>query len=81
MAKRFAGDAAVPRTRDAVQLRGGGDIRGVTVKRICRDARITQIYEVTSQIQRLPTTDASCGLRSAAQAARQVVRGTPSRLG
>jgi len=54
MAKCFAADAAVARTQDAVQIHGGsGYIRGVTVERLYRDAKITQIYEGTNQIQRM----------------------------
>jgi alkylation response protein AidB-like acyl-CoA dehydrogenase len=54
MAKCFASDAAVARTADAVQIHGGsGYIRGVTVERLYRDAKITQIYEGTNQIQRM----------------------------
>jgi alkylation response protein AidB-like acyl-CoA dehydrogenase len=54
IAKCFASDAAVARTADAVQIHGGsGYIRGVTVERLYRDAKITQIYEGTNQIQRV----------------------------
>ncbi|HXX83240.1 MAG TPA: acyl-CoA dehydrogenase family protein [Casimicrobiaceae bacterium] len=54
MAKCFAGDAAVLHTQNAVQIHGGsGYIRGVTVERLYRDAKITQIYEGTNQIQRM----------------------------
>ena len=54
MAKCFAGDAAVARTGDAVQVFGGnGYIRGFEVERLYRDAKITQIYEGTNQIQRM----------------------------
>jgi alkylation response protein AidB-like acyl-CoA dehydrogenase len=54
MAKCFAADAAVLHTQNAVQIHGGsGYIRGVTVERLYRDAKITQIYEGTNQIQRL----------------------------
>ena len=54
MAKCFASDAAVARTADAVQIHGGsGYIRGVRVERLYRDAKITQIYEGTNQIQRM----------------------------
>ncbi|MFD1880239.1 acyl-CoA dehydrogenase family protein [Paracoccus pacificus] len=54
MAKCFAGDTAVARTADAVQVFGGsGYIRGFEVERLYRDAKITQIYEGTNQIQRL----------------------------
>ena len=54
MAKCFASDAAVAHTAQAVQIHGGmGYIRGVKVERLYRDAKITQIYEGTNQIQRL----------------------------
>ena len=44
---------AVARTADAVQVFGGsGYIRGFEVERLYRDAKITQIYEGTNQIQR-----------------------------
>jgi hypothetical protein len=53
MAKCFASDAAVEHASDAVQIFGGsGYIRGVEVERLYRDAKITQIYEGTNQIQR-----------------------------
>lgn len=54
MAKCFAGDMAVARSADAVQIFGGsGYIRGFEVERLYRDAKITQIYEGTNQIQRM----------------------------
>ena len=54
IAKCFAGDMAVHRTADAVQVFGGsGYIRGFEVERLYRDAKITQIYEGTNQIQRM----------------------------
>ncbi|MBI1170060.1 acyl-CoA dehydrogenase [bacterium] len=54
IAKCFAGDMAVARTADAVQVFGGsGYIRGFEVERLYRDAKITQIYEGTQQIQRM----------------------------
>jgi len=54
IAKCFASDAAVARTSDAVQVFGGsGYIRGFEVERLYRDAKITQIYEGTNQIQRM----------------------------
>jgi len=54
MAKCFAGDVAVARTADAVQVFGGsGYIRGFEVERLYRDAKITQIYEGTNEIQKL----------------------------
>lgn len=54
IAKCFAGDMAVARTADAVQVFGGsGYIRGFEVERLYRDAKICQIYEGTQQIQRM----------------------------
>ncbi len=54
MAKCFAGDMAVQRTADAVQVFGGsGYIRGFEVERLYRDAKICQIYEGTNQVQRM----------------------------
>ena len=54
MAKCFASDAAVAHSANAVQVHGGmGYIRGVEVERLYRDAKITQIYEGTNQIQRM----------------------------
>lgn len=53
IAKCFASDMAVAETANAVQVFGGsGYIRGVEVERLYRDAKITQIYEGTNQIQR-----------------------------
>ena len=53
IAKCFAGDCAVLHTANAVQIFGGsGYIRGFEVERLYRDAKITQIYEGTNQIQR-----------------------------
>ncbi|MEX2302763.1 MAG: acyl-CoA dehydrogenase family protein [Bryobacterales bacterium] len=53
IAKCFASDAAVQHTSNAVQIFGGsGYIRGQEVERLYRDAKITQIYEGTNQIQR-----------------------------
>ncbi len=53
MAKCFASDTAVAQTANAVQIFGGsGYIRGFEVERLYRDAKITQIYEGTNQIQR-----------------------------
>jgi butyryl-CoA dehydrogenase len=54
MAKCWAGDAAMQVTTDAVQVFGGyGYTREFPVERFMRDAKIMQIYEGTSQIQRL----------------------------
>jgi alkylation response protein AidB-like acyl-CoA dehydrogenase len=53
-AKLVAGDTAMRVTTDAVQLLGGyGYIREYPVERMMRDAKITQLYEGTQQIQRL----------------------------
>ncbi len=54
MAKLFASDVAMKVTTDAVQLLGGyGYIQEYSVERMMRDAKITQIYEGTNQVQRL----------------------------
>ena len=53
-AKCFASDVAMKVTTDAVQLLGGyGYTRDFPVERMMRDAKITQIYEGTNQVQRL----------------------------
>jgi alkylation response protein AidB-like acyl-CoA dehydrogenase len=53
-AKCFASDTAMQVTTDAVQLLGGyGYVRDYPVERMMRDAKITQIYEGTNQIQRV----------------------------
>jgi alkylation response protein AidB-like acyl-CoA dehydrogenase len=53
IAKCFASDMAVAQTANAVQIFGGsGYIQGFEVERLYRDAKITQIYEGTNQIQR-----------------------------
>ena len=52
--KCFASDAAMDVTTDAVQLLGGyGYVKDYPVERMMRDAKITQIYEGTNQIQRV----------------------------
>jgi butyryl-CoA dehydrogenase len=54
MAKLFASETAMKVTTDAIQVHGGyGYIKDYPVERFFRDAKITQIYEGTSQIQRL----------------------------
>ncbi len=54
MAKMYASDVAMKVTTDAVQLLGGyGYIQDYNVERMMRDAKITQIYEGTNQIQRV----------------------------
>ncbi|WP_417209567.1 acyl-CoA dehydrogenase family protein [Antarctobacter sp.] len=54
IAKTFASDVAMKVTTDAVQVLGGaGYLKDHPVERMMRDAKITQIYEGTNQIQRL----------------------------
>ncbi|MCA1033359.1 MULTISPECIES: acyl-CoA dehydrogenase [Bacillaceae] len=54
MSKLFAGDAAMKVTTEAVQVFGGyGYTKDYPVERYMRDAKITQIYEGTQEIQRL----------------------------
>ena len=54
MAKLFAAETAMRVTTDAIQVHGGyGFIKEYQVERHFRDAKITQIYEGTSQIQKL----------------------------
>ena len=54
MAKLFAAEMAMKVATDAVQIHGGyGFIKEYEVERFFRDAKITQIYEGTSQIQKL----------------------------
>ncbi|MCU4184315.1 acyl-CoA dehydrogenase family protein [Acidiferrimicrobium sp. IK] len=54
MAKAFASDTAMAVTTDGVQLLGGyGYTKGFPLERFMRDAKITQIYEGTNQIQRV----------------------------
>jgi len=54
MAKLFSSEMAVDVTRDAIQILGGyGYTKGHPVERNYRDAKITEIYEGTSEIQRI----------------------------
>jgi hypothetical protein len=54
IAKAFASDTAMSVSTDAVQLHGGyGYTKEFPVERMMRDAKITQIYEGTNQIQRV----------------------------
>ncbi|MBT5422163.1 MAG: acyl-CoA dehydrogenase [Flavobacteriales bacterium] len=54
MAKLFASDVAMRATVEAVQIHGGyGFVKEFHVERLMRDAKITQIYEGTSEIQRI----------------------------
>ncbi len=68
MCKLMATDVAMKVTTDAVQLFGGyGYVKDYPVEKYMRDAKITQIYEGTNQIQRLVI--ARCILREAAASA------------
>jgi alkylation response protein AidB-like acyl-CoA dehydrogenase len=54
MAKCFASDAAMSITIDAIQLLGGyGYTKDFPLERFMRDAKVTQIYEGTNQVQRV----------------------------
>lgn len=54
MAKVFASETAMKTTTEAVQIHGGyGYVKEYHVERLMRDAKITQIYEGTSEVQRI----------------------------
>jgi alkylation response protein AidB-like acyl-CoA dehydrogenase len=53
MAKLFASQTAMDTTIEAVQIHGGNGYVAEYVERMMRDAKITQIYEGTSEIQRI----------------------------
>ena len=54
MAKLFASQVAMDVTIEAVQIHGGyGYVKEYHVERLMRDAKITQIYEGTSEIQKI----------------------------
>ena len=54
MAKWFASEVAVRAALDAIQVHGGyGYSKEYPVERLLRDAKITQIYEGTSEVQKL----------------------------
>jgi alkylation response protein AidB-like acyl-CoA dehydrogenase len=54
MAKLFASETAMYVTTEAVQVFGGyGYMKEYPVERLFRDAKVTEIYEGTSEIQRL----------------------------
>jgi len=54
MAKQFAADSAMEITTDAVQILGGyGYVKEYHVERLMREAKLTQIYEGTSEVQKI----------------------------
>ena len=54
MAKLFAAETAMRVTTEAVQIHGGyGYVKDYHVERLMRDAKLTQIYEGTSEIQKI----------------------------
>ena len=79
-AKCFASDVAMEVTTDAVQVLGGyGYTRDYPVERMMRDAKITQIYEGTNQVQRIVMArQLLAGIQSELPVAG-VVSGPPSR--
>ena len=64
MAKRFAADMAMQVTIDGVQIHGGyGYTKEYPVEKLMRDAKLMQIYEGTSQIQRVVIARELLGMR------------------
>ena len=62
MAKLIAGDNAMKVTIEAIQVLGGyGYVNEYPVERMMRDAKITQIYEGTQEIQRVVISRAMAG--------------------
>ena len=54
MAKLYASEVAMKQTIEAVQIHGGyGFVKEYHVERLMRDAKITQIYEGTSEVQKI----------------------------
>jgi alkylation response protein AidB-like acyl-CoA dehydrogenase len=54
MAKLYASEVAMTQTVEAVQIHGGyGFVKEYHVERLMRDAKITQIYEGTSEVQKI----------------------------
>ena len=66
MAKTFASDAAVANALDAIQILGGyGYMQEYGVEKLLRDAKLTQIYEGTNQINRFEIMEAIAAERAA----------------
>ncbi len=64
MAKLFASETAMFVTHQAVQIHGGmGYSKELPIERYFRDAKITEIYEGTSEIQRLVISRMETGIR------------------
>jgi alkylation response protein AidB-like acyl-CoA dehydrogenase len=64
MAKLFASETAMWVTHQAVQIHGGmGYSKELPIERYFRDAKITEIYEGTSEIQRLVISRSELGLK------------------
>lgn len=62
MAKLYASEVAMKHTVEAVQIHGGyGFVKEYHVERLMRDAKITQIYEGTSEVQRIVISRAVIG--------------------
>jgi alkylation response protein AidB-like acyl-CoA dehydrogenase len=64
MAKLYASETATFVTREAIQIHGGmGYSKELPLERYFRDAKITEIYEGTSEIQRMVIARSLTGLR------------------
>ena len=64
MAKLFASETAKFVTKEAIQIHGGmGYSKELPLERYFRDAKITEIYEGTSEIQRMVIARSLTGLR------------------
>ena len=64
MAKLFASETATYVTKEAIQIHGGmGYSKELPLERYFRDAKITEIYEGTSEIQRMVIARSLTGLR------------------
>jgi butyryl-CoA dehydrogenase len=80
MAKVYASDVAMKVTTDAVQIFGGyGYMSDYPVEKMMRDAKITQIYEGTNQIQRSSSAPVKSGAVGGLRSRRSVPVPAPSR--